>query len=152
MENTIKISDQITVGPQPTDAQLKELRDEGFKAIVNFRSNDEEEQPLSPKAEGRLTDKLGMHDLHIPVSMKSITGELVDHFRRELDDLPKPVFAHCRLGKRAALMVIMHTASENRMTGEQAIQTAEQLGLQPDKPETEQFVKEYVDSRSQASG
>jgi uncharacterized protein (TIGR01244 family) len=141
MQNMVKINDQITVGPQPTEAQLKELQNEGFKTIINFRTEGEEEQPLSPKAEAKEIEKLGMQYLHIPISMKSITPETVDRLRRDLDELSKPVFAHCRLGKRAALMVIMHIASEQGMSGAQAIEKAETSGFKPDKAETEQFVK-----------
>jgi uncharacterized protein (TIGR01244 family) len=150
MSRTAKFSDQITVGPQPTEGQLKELQSQGFKTVVNFRHDGEDQQPISPAAEGEQVEKLGMAYLHIPVSMKSITPALVDEFRREFHNVPKPAFAHCKLGTRAGLMVLMLLAIEQGLTGSQALQKATEMGLNPEKAGIEQFLTDYVDSRSQS--
>ncbi len=34
MQERMKITDQLYVGAQPTDEQLKQLADEGFQAVV----------------------------------------------------------------------------------------------------------------------
>ena len=86
---------------------------------------------------------------HIPVSMKSMGPELVDQFRVKFADLPKPVFAHCKSGKRAGAMVMMHMAVEQQgMTGEQTLQKAKEMGFECEQPELEQFVRQYVDSHT----
>ncbi len=108
MDKVMKISDQVTVGAQPSEDQIPQLGKQGFKSVVNFRTDGEEDQPLSPKAEK--VEAAGMTYLHIPVSMKSMGPEQVDQFREQYAALPKPVFAHCKSGKRAGAMVMMNMA------------------------------------------
>ncbi len=145
MEGRIRISDQLAVGPQPTEEQLKQFAEEGFKSVVNLRMSDEEDQSLSPDEEGVKVRSLGMEYLHIPVSKKAIQPEQVDSFREEIRRLPKPVFAHCHLGKRAGALAMMHAACEAGMSGDQTLERAEQMGFKCDVPELKGFVKGYID-------
>jgi len=143
---TMKINGEVSVGAQPLEEELHKLSQQKFKSVVNFRTDGEEEQPLSPKAEGEKVEAAGMQYLHIPVSMKSMGTELVDQFREKFAELPKPVFAHCKSGKRAGAMVMMHMAAEQGMTGDQTLQQAKEMGFECDQPQLETFVREYVDS------
>ncbi len=43
MEGPMRINEQLTVGPQPTEEQLKHIAEEGFKSVVNLRMPGEEE-------------------------------------------------------------------------------------------------------------
>lgn len=148
MQNTMRINDQATVGPQPSEQDIQQLGGQGFKTIVNFRTQGEDEQPISPDAEGEKVKTAGMEYVHIPVSMDSMGPELVDQFREKYPDLPKPVFAHCKSGKRAGAMVMMNMAVEQGLTGEQTLQKAEEMGFECDKPELMEFVTNYVDNHA----
>jgi len=151
MEKQMQINEQMTVGPQPSENDLQQLKEQGFQAVVNFRTAGEEEQPLSPDEEGEKVRGLGLEYLHIPVSMKEMKTEQVDRFREELDRLPKPIYAHCRSGKRAGAFAMMHVASEQEMSGEATLQQAKEMGFECDKPELEEFVRQYVDQHSAVS-
>lgn len=146
--DVMKINDEVTVGPQPTDEQLKELASKGFKSIINFRTEGEDDQPLPPDREGERVQKLGLTYLHVPVSTKSMGPETVDQFRQQYPSLPKPIYAHCKSGKRAGAMVIMHIASNHGMSGKETLQQAEKMGFKCDQPELKQFVETYVDSHA----
>jgi len=150
MAKNMKINDQVTVGPQPSEEEIRQLKEKGFKSIVNFRTDGEDEQPLTPDAEGEKVNAAEMKYLHIPVSMESMGPETVDQFREKYSDLPKPVFAHCKSGKRAGAMVMMDMAVDKGMTGEQTLEKAKEMGFECDKPELEQFVRQYVDSHTQS--
>lgn len=150
MEKAMKFDGQVTVGAQPSEHQIQQLGQQGFKSVLNFRTEGEEEQPRSPQAEGAKVKAAGMEYLHIPVSMKSMGPELMDQFREKFQNLPKPVFAHCRSGKRAGAMVMVNMAVEQEMTGDQTLQKAREMGFECDQPQLEQFVRQYVDSHSQA--
>tara|TARA_R110002072_G_scaffold59694_1_gene151962 strand:+ start:6077 stop:6526 length:450 start_codon:yes stop_codon:yes gene_type:complete len=147
----MKFNDQLTVGPQPSQAELKSLPDDGFRSVINFRTAGEDEQPLSPEEEGTVVQGTGLKYLHVPVSMDGMDEKKVDQFREQYQSLPKPVFAHCKSGKRAGAMMMMHTAVEQGISGEQALEKAKEMGFECDKPELEQFVKQYVDNRTQAA-
>jgi len=146
MDSTMKINEQITVGPQPNKEEIYEFGREGFKTIVNFRTANEEGMPLSPQAEEKAVRAAGMEYCHVPVSMSLLDEKQVDEFREQIASLPKPVFAHCKSGKRAGAMVMMDKAVEKGMTGDQTLEKAEEMGFQCDKPELKQFVKDYVDT------
>ena len=145
MQESMKINDAVTVGGQPDEGRLAELARGGFKAVVNLRTAGEQDQPLSPEAEGEKVRALGMEYFHLPVSAKDMTPEQVDQFRERLAALPRPVFAHCHRGKRAGAFVMMGVAVEQGMSGDQTLQQAEKMGFQCDQPELEEFVKGYVD-------
>lgn len=148
MPQRMKINENVTVGPQPSEDELQQLSRQGFKAVVNFRTEGEDEQPLSPDVEGEKIKATGLEYLHIPVSMDSMGPEVVDQFRDQYPELPKPVFAHCKSGKRAGAMVMMHMAVEQGMSGEQTLEKAEQMGFECDTPELKEFVKSYVNDRT----
>jgi uncharacterized protein (TIGR01244 family) len=148
MDHTTNVNNRITVGPQPTVADLAQLESQGFKTIVNFRHGGEDHLPLSPEAEGEQVEKLGMAYLHIPVSMKSITPALVDQFRREFGQRPEARVCALQTRHPRRPNGQMNAAIEQGLSGRQAIQKASDLGFDAEKPETEQFVTDYVDSRS----
>ena len=148
MQDTMKINDNVTVGAQPSEDQLQQLDQQGYKSVINFRTDGEDDQPLSPDAEGKQVRAQGMSYLHVPVAMGSMNTELVDQFRERYAALPKPVFAHCKSGKRAGAMVMMHVAVEQGMSGEQTLQKAEQMGFECEQEELRQFVRAYVDNHS----
>lgn len=146
MSEAMKLNDQVTVGPQPSEQEITSLATEDFQSVVNFRTAGEKDQPISPDEEAALVKAAGMQYLHVPVSMNEMKTEQVDRFRAEFNTLPKPVFAHCASGKRAGAMVMMDLAVSQGMTGDQTIAKAEEMGFECDKPELEKFVKDYVDS------
>lgn len=148
MSQRIKLNDQLTVGPQPSREEIEALPEQGFKTVINFRTDGEEDQPLSPSEEGAKVKAAGLEYLHVPVSMKSMDSGKVDKFREQLGTLPKPIFAHCKSGKRAGAMSMMHVAVETGMSGQQTLDKAEEMGFECDQPELEGFVKSYVDQRS----
>ena len=150
MQDTMKINDEVVVGPQPTAEEIRELSQQGFKSVINFREDDEKDQPISPFHEGAKVKAVNMDYLHLPVSESSMAPELVDQFREKYSKLPKPVFAHCKSGKRSGAMVMMHIAVENNMTGEQTLDKAKEMGFECDQPELVEFVKSYVNEHNNA--
>lgn len=148
MPDHMQINDELTVGGQPTEAEIQTLAKDGFKSIVNFRTAGEDDQPLSPDEEPRKVVAAKMKYFHIPVSMKSLDQAKVDEFRKQLKSLPKPVFAHCKSGKRAGAMAMMHVAVEKGMTGEQTLSQAKDMGFECDVPQMKELVKSYVDSHA----
>jgi uncharacterized protein (TIGR01244 family) len=118
---------------------------------VNLRTVGEQDQPLSPEAEGEKVRALGMAYLHIPVSTKDMKAEQVDEFRRKFAGLPKPVFAHCHRGTRAEAFVMMGMAVEQGMSGDHTLRQTEQMGFRCDQPALKEFVKGYLDRHRTSS-
>jgi len=151
MNDTITISNELTVGGQPSAGDLEQLHRDGFKSIVNLRTEGEDDQALSPADEGEKARAAGLTYLHLPVSGANMRPEQVDEFRRELSALPKPVFVHCHKGKRAGAFTMMHLAVTAGQSGDETLQQAEQMGFQCDVPALKEFVKTYVDQNQAKS-
>lgn len=146
MKDRIKISDRVTSAIQPTEEEIKKLPQEGFKSVVNLRASGEEDQPLSPKEEGELVQKLGMKYLNIPVStQEGIKPGQVDRFRNEMELLPAPVFVHCSKGKRSGAFTLMYLAIQEGLRGEEALQKAMSMGFACDVPQLKAFFINYID-------
>lgn len=129
----------------PSEGDLRALAEDGYKAVVNLRCQDEADQPLAPDREGEVVASLGLEYCHLPVAGGTISGELVDEFRASVEALPKPVLVHCASGKRAGAFTIMHLASQQGMSGDATLQKAADMGFVCDEPALENFVRNYVD-------
>jgi uncharacterized protein (TIGR01244 family) len=152
MVERIDIDDRFSVGKShPTTHELKAIGQEGFASVVNLRTEQEKEQPLSPAREAETVRQLGIGYLHYPVSSDSISPELVDGFRERIAQLPGPVFVHCKSGTRSGAFTMMHVASESGMPGDEALRKAKEMGFECDSVELEQFVKDYIDQHRTAS-
>ena len=147
MVQAMKIDENVSVGGQPSLDELKQLASEGFKTVVNMRKPGEEEQPMSPEEERQQVEQLGLRYEHFPVAKEDMTPQVVDEFRQQLPQWEKPVFVHCRSGKRSGALVMVDRAVQQGWTGDEALQRAEQMGFECDVPEIKEFVKSYVDSK-----
>lgn len=147
MTQHMQINEQITVGGQPAEGEIKQLAQDGFKTVVNLRTEGEEDQPLSPTAEGDKVRESGMEYVHFPVSKDEMSPELADEFRQRFPSFDAPVFVHCGSGKRAGAFVVMDKAIKQGWSGEDTLKQAEEMGFECKVPEIKEFVKSYVDSR-----
>ena len=94
-------SPTITIGDQPTEADLAQLKNEGYKAVVNLRNDGEPEQPMSTADEGAKVRALGMDYLNygvgaMPLSDPGVTSvcDFIDAHSQGNDK----VLVHCRKG------------------------------------------------------
>ncbi len=146
MKDPKKINDQITVSGQPTAEDIAQLKNDGFRTIVNLRTEGEEEQPMSPDEERQAVEKAGMRYVHLPVSSATMGPETVDKFRAQLPNFEGPVLVHCHAGMRAGAFTMMATATKEGWSGEDTLKKAEEMGFHCEAPQLRQFVRSYVDN------
>ena len=145
MDKRLKLNQEVTVGCQPSKQDLQELALEGYRSVVNLRMAGEETEQLSPTTEGSLVHQLGMEYEHLPAALNSLSSETVDRFRTDYAHLPKPVFVHCKSGKRAGAFALLHLAAERGWTGAKTLEEAGQMGLHLEQPPLRAFVESYAD-------
>jgi protein tyrosine phosphatase (PTP) superfamily phosphohydrolase (DUF442 family) len=61
------ISQRVSVGEQPRQSDLEELKKDGVTTVVNLRLAGEDTS-LTPAEERELAEKLGLHYHHLPIS------------------------------------------------------------------------------------
>ena len=124
------ITPSITIGDQPTEADLAELKEEGFVGVVNLRNDGEPDQPLSTGAEGKKARALGLDYLHMGVGGAPLTKTGVDAVCDFLErHASGKVLVHCRKGSRAAALVLLQQARARGWPPSRAIAEGEKLGL-----------------------
>jgi uncharacterized protein (TIGR01244 family) len=141
----IGVSRDIAIGRQPTDKEIADLGQKGFRSIVNVRGVQELNQPLSPTAEGELVQKAGMTYVHHPITVADLDDRLVDRFLELLAAIEKPALVHCENGLRAALLALMYVACDERQSGDWVLERAEELGFDIRAPLLRTFARAYVD-------
>ncbi len=141
------ITPGITIGDQPTEADLARLKAEGFNGVVNLRNDGEPEQPLSTAAEGEKVRALGMDYLHMGVGGSPLTEDGVRAVCDFIDAHPR-VMVHCRKGGRAAALVLLHQARANGWTAAEAAAKGRGLGLEVDGG-LRAIVENYLDDHRQ---
>lgn len=147
MSKDIKqINDEISVAAfDPDESSFKTFAEKGFKSVINLQTADED-QNIDPDKEKQLANDNNLKYSHIGVSKENLSGAVVDTFRQQLENLPKPVVVHCTSGKRSGAFVMMYLGLKEKMSGDEVIQKAENMGFQCDVPELKEFLKEYVDN------
>jgi uncharacterized protein (TIGR01244 family) len=122
----------ITVGDQPTDSDLEQLKREGYVGVVNLRNDGEPEQPLDTTQEGERVRALGLEYLHYgvgsaPLSEPGVTA--VCDFIDKHGKGPGKVLVHCRKGGRAEAILLLQQARANRWSNDQVFANGKAMGL-----------------------
>jgi uncharacterized protein (TIGR01244 family) len=130
MNFTREITPGITIADQPTEADLRTLKAEGYVGVVNLRNDGEPEQPLSTSAEGEKVRALGMDYVHYGVGGAPLTKSGVESVCDFLDTHAKgKVLVHCRKGARAAALVLIHQARTEGWGPDEALENGTARGL-----------------------
>jgi uncharacterized protein (TIGR01244 family) len=129
------ITSAITIGDQPTEADLARLKSEGYTGVVNLRNPGEPEQPMSPSEEGQKAKAMGMEYLHYGVGGAPLTQQGVTAVCDFVDRHVQPgqkVLVHCRKGARAVALVLLQQARANNWKPEELMAKGRELGLEID--------------------
>jgi uncharacterized protein (TIGR01244 family) len=129
------VTASITIGDQPTEADLQQLKHEGYSGVVNLRNDGEPEQPMSTAEEGNKARALGMDYLHYavgsaPLSRAGVTA--VCDFLDEHSQAPNKVLLHCRKGGRAAALLLLHQARAEKWNVDEVFAKGKAMGLELD--------------------
>jgi uncharacterized protein (TIGR01244 family) len=137
------ITPQITIGDQPTEADLARLKSEGYTGVVNLRNDGEPEQPLGTAVEGEKVRALGMNYIHMGVGGSPLDEAGVQAVCDFIDKNAK-VMVHCRKGGRAAAIVLIHQARAQGWSAAEAPAKGRGLGLEVDGG-LRSIVENYLD-------
>lgn len=145
LNNQIELSGFITIGPALDESGLSELKDNGFKTIINLSKKGELEQPLEPLNEEAIVKELEMSYVHFPVSVSNIKAKHVDEFIEGADKITGPVYIHCLLGQRSTTLGLILHAVKKKLSPEKILSKAEKLGVSWNAPFLRDFVSRNVD-------
>ena len=100
MTQFLKVTDQFSVSPQITLADMASAAEQGFVLVINNRPDGEDpSQPSSAQMQAA-AEAAGLGYVHIPV-VGGPTPDQVEQVRQAIEQTDGPVLAFCRSGTRS---------------------------------------------------
>lgn len=104
MRNARKFDDRITIGGVPDSEDLAQLKDLGYKTLVDLR---EEEEKFGGLVQKRATD-LGLRYVGIPIRRESLAMEDVKRFYDIVYERGSaPIYAFSRFGRKPLAFLLL---------------------------------------------
>ena len=104
MRNARKFDDRITIGGVPDSEDLAQLKELGYKTLVDLR---EEEEKFGGLVQKRGTD-LGLRYVSIPIKRESLAMEDVKRFYDTVYERGSaPIYAFSRFGRKPLAFLLL---------------------------------------------
>jgi protein tyrosine phosphatase (PTP) superfamily phosphohydrolase (DUF442 family) len=104
MRNARRFDERITIGSVPDGDDLKQLKELGYKTLVDLR---EEEEKFGGLVQKRATD-LGLRYVSIPIRREAIRMEDVSRFYDTVYEKGSaPIYAFSRFGKKPLAFLLL---------------------------------------------
>ena len=111
------------IGPQPTEQDLQEAKQQGIKTVIDFRVPSETEVPNDV-----LVKNNGLNYANVPVNKASPSAEQIDDLDKALQQNEGPFLLHCATGARAAMLLALSRAKQQRWSTKRTFDEAKSMG------------------------
>lgn len=118
-----QIENGYFIGPQPTEKDLQEAKQQGIKTIIDFRMRSETEVPNDV-----LVKNNGLNYANVPVNKASPSAEQIDDLYKVLQQNEGPFLLHCATGARAALFLALGRAKQQGWSADRTFDEAKAMG------------------------
>ena len=140
MANFKHIDGGVFIGAQPAQQDLKEAKHLGIQTVIDLRMPGE----VNTSNE-EMTSVNGLHYVNIPVNKTALVARQIDEVERAIAATPGPHLLHCATGARAALLLVLSRARQQKWTAEQVFKEAQSIGFNlKDSPNFTGFVREIT--------
>ena len=137
MDQFKPLENGMLIGPQPTEADLRQAKLQGIRTVIDFRMPDE-----TPTPNSELVARSGLEYVSIPVNKASPSADQVDELGLVMREKEGPFLIHCATGARAAMLLVLSRAKQNRWPAQRAFDEARAMGFDLEKtPEFANFIK-----------
>lgn len=97
-----KIDSRVSISPQITSKEMKDIANQGFQTIICNRPDGEADGQPSHNELEAAAQEAGLDFFYVPVVPGNLTAEAVDGLANILDTSTGPVLAFCRTGTRSS--------------------------------------------------
>lgn len=141
IRNFVRVNKEFCTGGQPRLEHLKQLKDEGVKAIINLRPATEHRA----SEEEAKAKELGLRYFNIPVVFGEPKDEQATEFLKITDDpANRPAFIHCASAIRVGAFWMIRRVLRDGWTVEAAEEEAKKIGL-TENPHLNEFARRYIE-------
>lgn len=99
-----KLTDDFAVSPQIAPEDIPTLAQQGFRAILCNRPDDEDPGQCCYDDIAAAAQAEGIEIRWIPIQSGMVTPDALTAFQTALDEMPKPLLAYCRSGTRCTML------------------------------------------------
>ena len=137
-----RIESTVACAGAITPESVTQIRDMGFRSIINLRRPTEEGANVD--VEAAAAQAAGIRYVHLPFGGEFLDPAVADRFLVAITEPDTaPAFIHCAGGGRAATMWFIKRVMVDGWDIDQAMEEATSLGLRETSP-TRQFALDYV--------
>jgi uncharacterized protein (TIGR01244 family) len=123
-----QLESTIACGGSTKPEAIREIRNMGFKSVINLRLATEEGAMV--EEEGAAVSAAGMNYVHLPFNAQSPDPNLIDNFIAAVTKPANtPAYVHCAAGGRAAALWMIKRVKADGWTVDRALVEANALGL-----------------------
>jgi uncharacterized protein (TIGR01244 family) len=123
-----QLESTIACGGSTKPEAIREIRNMGFKSVINLRLATEEGAMV--EEEGAAVKAAGMNYVHLPFNAQSPDPNLIDNFIAAVTrPANTPAYVHCAAGGRAAALWMIKRVKADGWTLDRALVEANALGL-----------------------
>lgn len=143
LRNGVMVAEGVLAGGQPTEEQLAELANAGYRTVINMRLPDEQGNTQADAVEAA-----GMRYVTVPVEgAAGLSEERAKAFAEALDAAERPVVVHCGSGNRVGALFALKAYYVDGVPADEAIQ----FGLDAGMTQLEGPVREHLSAAEQAN-
>ena len=123
-----QVETTIACGGSTRPEAIKEIKNMGFKSVINLRLASEEGALV--EEEGTMVKSLWMNYVHLPFNIQTPDPKLVDDFIAAVTSpTNRPAYVHCAAGGRAAALWMVKRVLADGWDEARALTEANALGL-----------------------
>ena len=123
-----QVESTIACGGSTKPEAIREIRNMGFKSVINLRLASEEGAMV--EEEGAVVRAAGMNYVHLPFNAQSPDPKLIDNFIAAVTSRANtPAYVHCAAGGRAAALWMIKRVKADGWSVDRALTEANALGL-----------------------
>ena len=139
LRNFLWINTEVCSAGQPTTEHLRQLKEQGVKAVLNLRRPSE----YNEGAESAAVRKMGMKYFNIPVDSANMKDAYVEGFLRIVSEPAyRPIFVHCASANRVGAFWMIKRVVMDGWPVERAEREAHRIGLR--SPTLVGFARDYI--------
>lgn len=102
--DTKTLTARLSVSSQIVAADVPDIKDQGFRAIICNRPDQEAVDQPSFDGIASVAKELGLQVAYQPIVAGQMNADDAEAFVALVEDLPGPVLAYCRSGTRSAML------------------------------------------------
>lgn len=140
----------LITGGQPTQKDLKQLKEHGVTTVINLRHPDEAKKHPDPSVparfnflENQVAETLGLNYVNLPISSAAdLTAENAKLLDEALAAAPGPVLLHCGSGNRVGALMTLRAYHVQGKSPDEALAVGRAAGLTGLEPKVRELLAE----------